>query len=339
MLEDGGKDKAGELRIAVTPFFNLAATMTFLDPFRAANYLEGMTLFRWKIVSEAGGMVSASNGVEINSIKFSDAGMGEADMFMVSSSWEPERHVSPALRAELRNAAKRQAILGGIDTGAFVLAYAGLLESYTATVHYEHIDAFQELFPNTSISEALWVIDRRRATCCGGAASLDLALHLIQQSHGSALANAAARYVFAPPVRDHGALQYPEDAEPLGNSVPRSVRAAIQAMEANLETPLSIAEVCRHVGLSHRQLDRLFAQCVRKTPALYYRDIRLDRARGLVTQTDLSMSEIAFASGFSSQVHFSRAYKERFGLPPSKDRVQGRIPFEFRAWPMHRAPR
>jgi AraC family carnitine catabolism transcriptional activator len=339
MLEQGGKDKASELRIAVTPFFNLAATMTFLDPFRAANYLEGMTLFRWKIVSETGGVVTASNGVEINSTPYSDADMSKADMLVVSSSWEPERHVSPAIRTELRNAAKRQAILGGIDTGAFILAHAGLLEGYTATVHYEHIDAFQELFQNTGLSEALWVIDRRRVTCCGGAASLDLALHLIQQSHGSALANAAARYVFAPPVRDHGALQYPEDAEPLGNSVPSSVRAAIQFMEANLETPLSIAEVCRHVGLSHRQLDRLFAQCVRKTPALYYRDIRLDRARGLVTQTDLSMSEIAFASGFSSQVHFSRAYKERFGLPPSKDRVQGRIPFEFRAWPMHRAPR
>lgn len=339
MLEQGGTDKASELRIAVTPYFNLAATMTFLDPFRAANYLEGMALFRWKIVSETGGVVTASNGIEINSTPFSEADMNMANMLVVSSSWEPERHASPALRTELRNAERRQAILGGIDTGAFILAHAGLLAGYTATVHYEHIDAFQELFQRTELSEALWVIDRRRVTCCGGAASLDLALHLIQQSHGSALANAAARYVFAPPVRDHGALQYPEDAEPLGNSVPTSVRAAIQVMEANLETPLSIADVCRHVGLSHRQLDRLFAQCVRKPPALYYRDIRLDRARGLVTQTDLSMSEIAFASGFSSQVHFSRAYKERFGLPPSKDRVQGRIPFEFRAWPMHRAPR
>jgi len=109
-------------------------------------------------------------------------------------------------------------------------------------------------------------------------------------------------------------------------------------MEENLETPLPIAELCQRVGLSHRQPDRLFAQCVRKTPALYYRDIRLDRARGLVTQTDLAMSEIAVASGFSSQIHFSRAYKDRLGLPPSKDRIQGRITFEFRAWPMHRAP-
>ncbi|MEL7116824.1 MAG: helix-turn-helix domain-containing protein, partial [Pseudomonadota bacterium] len=286
-----------ELRIVVTPHFNIAATMSFLDPFRAANYLEGLPLFRWQIVSEAGGMVRASNGAEINSVAFAGAQFNAADILIVSSSWEPERHITPALRACLRDAAKRQALLGGLDTGAFVLAHTGLLDGYTATVHYEHIDAFQELFPNTGVSEAMWVIDRRRVTCCGGAAALDLALHLIQQSHGSAVANAAARYVFAPPLRNHGALQSPELSEPLGNSVPASVRAAIRVMEANLETPLSIAALCKEIGLSHRQLDRLFAQCVRKTPALYYRDIRLDRARGLATQTDMSMSEIAFASG------------------------------------------
>ncbi len=339
MLDRGRAATTSELRIAVTPFFNIAATMSFLDPFRVANYLEGTSLFRWKIVSETGGAIVSSNGIEINTVGFEDAGTDDADIFLVSSSWEPERHASPAIRSCLRRAAKRQAILAGLDTGAFILAHAGLLDAYTATVHYEHIDSFQELFPKTSLSETLWVIDRQRATCCGGAASLDFALHLIQRSHGSALANAAARYIFAPPLRDHGTLQSPQHTEPLGNSVPASVRAAIKVMESHLETPLPISTICREVGLSHRQLDRLFAQCVRKTPTLYYRDIRLDRARGLVTQTDMAMSEIAFASGFSSQVHFSRAYKDRFGLPPSKDRLQGRIPFEFRAWPMHRTPK
>jgi transcriptional regulator GlxA family with amidase domain len=107
-------------------------------------------------------------------------------------------------------------------------------------------------------------------------------------------------------------------------------------MEQHLENAASIPEICSMAGISHRQLDRLFERYIGKSPALYYRDIRLDRARGLVTQTDMLLSEIAIASGFASQVHFSRAYRERFGLPPRKDRVEGRIPFEFRAWPMHR---
>lgn len=327
-----------EFKVLVTPFFNVAATMTFVDPFRAANYLEGTALFKWSFVSETGGMIQASNGLEISTEPLRVGKDDTFDMLVVSSSWAPEAHVSPRIRSALREAAKRQVTLCALDTGAFILAHAGLLEGYEATVHYEHLDAFQELFPGTQVADALWVIDRRRATCCGGAAALDLALHMIQKMKGRALANAAGRYVFAPTLRSHGAPQYPQETEPLGNSVPDSVRAAIRVMEAHLETPLSILEVSEAVGLSHRQLDRLFAQFVRKTPVLYYRDIRLDRARGLVTQTNLSMSEIAYASGFSSPVHFSRAYKERFGLAPSKDRVQGRIPFEFRAWPMHRAP-
>ena len=106
-------------------------------------------------------------------------------------------------------------------------------------------------------------------------------------------------------------------------------------MEANLEEPISIPELCHQLGKSQRHLSRMFAQCVGKSPVLYYRDIRLDRARGLVTQTDMKLSEIAVASGFSNQVHFSRSYREKFGLSPTQDRIEGRVPFEFRAWPMH----
>lgn len=108
-------------------------------------------------------------------------------------------------------------------------------------------------------------------------------------------------------------------------------------MEHNLETPLSLPDLCRQAGISQRQLDRLFRAHVGASPAQYYRDIRLDRARGLVTQTSMSMAQVAQASGFGSQDHFARAYKSRFGLPPSRDRVEGRVPFEFRAWPMYKA--
>jgi len=243
------------------------------------------------------------------------------------------------LRAALRANASAGATLGGLDTGAFVLAYAGWLKGHCATVHYEHIDAFQELFPDTEVSEALWVNDRQRLTCCGGLAASDCAIDLIQRQAGAALANASARYIFSNALRDAQAPQNPQAGEPLGAHVPNALRAAIKTMEAHLESPLSIVDISAHAGVSHRQLNRLFAQFVGKTPALYYRDIRLDRARGLVTQTALSMAEISYASGFSSQVHFSRAYKDRFGLAPTRDRVEGRIPFEYRAWPMHRKTR
>lgn len=324
------------IHILVTPDFNLSATSQFVDPFRAANYLEGTPLYRWHFVSDAGGPVRASNGTAIETEPLAAVKATTPDILMVAASWDPTTHLSRAVRITLQQAAARHVTLGGLDTGAFLLAQAGLLKGYRATVHYEHIDAFQELFPDVEVSETLWVVDGPRITCCGGNASTDFALHLVQSLHGAALANAAARYLFAPDVRDHHAPQNPQHAEPLGATVPDTVRAAIKVMETHLEDPLTIAEVCGAVQVSHRQLNRLFAQYVCKTPALYYRDIRLDRARGLITQTNLSMAEVALASGFASQVHFSRAYKDRFGLPPSRDRTLGRIPFEYRAWPMHR---
>ncbi|MDU8943592.1 GlxA family transcriptional regulator [Ovoidimarina sediminis] len=331
------RDAPARLHLVLTPDFNLAATMAFVDPFRAANYLEGVTLFQWRFLSGEGGMVRASNAAAVMTEPL-EPGAGESDVLIVSSSWEPEAHLTGRLRAALRSAAAAGVTLGGIDTGAFILARSGLLNGHRATVHYEHIDAFRELFPKVDVTETLWVFDRLRITCCGGAATTEFALHLLQRLKGSALANAAARYVFSQPLRDHNAPQDPQTTEPLGVTVPESVRRAIDVMEDNLELPLPIAEICRRIGISHRQLDRLFDRYVCTSPALYYRDIRLDRARGLVTQTNLSMAEIAYASGFSSQAYFSRAYRDRFGLAPSKDRIEGRIPFEFRAWPMHRGP-
>ncbi|WP_127112789.1 GlxA family transcriptional regulator [Shimia sediminis] len=324
------------LRLIVTPNFNMAATMGFVDPFRAANYLEGITLFTWEFVSETGGECLSSNGVGIGTKSLLSVRDVPADFLILSSSWTPEDYGSDVIQTALRHAARRGGTIGAIDTGAFVMAKAGLLAGRRATVHYEHIDAFQELYPDVEVSENLYVFDGNRISCCGGAASVDFALHIIQGIHGSGLANAAARYVFHPNLRERGTPQNPQTHEPLGSTVPEAVRRAIKVMEDNLEEPMLIPEICRLAEVSHRQLDRLFSQYLKKTPALYYRDIRLDRARGLVTQTTLSMGEIAVASGFASQVHFSRAYKDRFGLPPIKDRIEGRIPFEFRAWPMHR---
>jgi len=327
-----------ETRIAilVAPNFNLAATMGFIDPFRAANYLDGKPHFRWEFLSESGGYCEASNGAGIETGALSGQG---ADIVIMSSSWTPERHLTTKLGTALRQWARQGATLGALDTGAFILAQAGLLTGRPATVHYEHIDAFQELYPEIDVVENLYVLDGNRVTCCGGAASVDFGLQIVQGIHGSALANAAARYIFHDRLRGPTEMQQPDRSEPLGATVPAKLRAAIQVMEAHLEDPIPVPEICRQAGVSHRQLDRLFATYIRKSPALYYRDIRLDRARGLVTQTELPIAEVALASGFSSPVHFSRSYKGRFGLSPSQDRIEGRVPFEFRAWPMHRNPK
>lgn len=305
-----------ELVIVVTPSFNSFATMGFIDPFRALNYLEGRQMFRWRFVSETGGICYASNGIGVACDSVERVQGMVPDLALISSSWTQEFHGSKTIQTSLRVWTRDGATIAGLDTGAFIMAQSGLLKHRCATVHYEHIDAFQESYPMTDVVEDLFVFEGRFLTCCGGTASVDFALHVLQGIVGSERANAAARYIFHPSLRDHGAGQQPMDAEPLGAKVPALVKAVIAMMERNLEEPLPIPQICQRVGISHRQTDRLFAKHIRKTPALYYRDIRLDRARGLVTQTEMAISEVAVASGFSSQVHFSGAYKDRFGMPP-----------------------
>jgi AraC family carnitine catabolism transcriptional activator len=322
------------IALLVAPGFNMAATMAFLDPFRAANYLAGRPFYRWTALSAAGGAVPASNGLTLETRPLAEA-EETPRLGMVSTSWTPEAHGGGAVAATLRRWARFGAALGGLDTGAFVLAAAGLLDGRRATVHYEHIDSFAELFPAVEVAEDLYVVDGDRLTCCGGAASADLALQIIRAAQGDAAANAAARYLFHDRLRPPGAPQNPEGVEPLGAHAPARLRAAIRAMERRLEDPAPIPALAAEAGLSQRQLERLFHRFVGRSPQHYYRDIRLDRARSLVTQTEMPVWEIGLACGFASPEHFSRAYRARFGVAPRVDRVEGRVPFEFRAWPMH----
>jgi len=324
-----------DLLILVTPHFNLATTTAFLDPFRVANYLTGRTSFRWQLVSSAGGETPTSNGLSVSTQSIFDTLSAKPDLVLVSSSWAPETHHTGEVSKALVRWSHGGARLGALDTGTFILARAGLLTNKRATVHYEHIDALMELFPDVTVTEDLFVVDGNRLTCCGGLASVDLALHILREIGGEGLANATARYVFHHHVRGPEVSQNPNNLEPFGQTTPSIVRRAIDVMEANLENPPPIPDICRQLNLSQRHLGRLFKQYVGKSPVLYFRDIRLDRARGLVTQTEMKLSEVAVASGFASQVHFSRAYRARFGLPPKQDRIEGRVPFEFRAWPMH----
>ncbi|SLN65215.1 HTH-type transcriptional regulator CdhR [Roseovarius albus] len=325
-----------EILALVTPHFNLAATMAFLDPFRAANYLAGRQLFCWALVSEQGGLCRASNGVEIGVEALRAHQEETPDIVLVSSSWTPDAFASDTLLSAIRRYFRTGSYVGGIDTGAFVLAAAGILDGRRATAHYEHIDGFGEKYPQIEVCEDLFVNDGTIGTCCGGIAASDYALTLLREIVGDALANDCAKYIFHSRVRGQGAHQTDARFEPLGNTAPSKVRRAIEMMEQNLETPLSIPELCNFIGVSQRHLDRLFKGYVKTSPRLYYRDIRLDRARGLVTQTELPISEVALACGFPNHVYFSRAYKRRFGVPPNQDRIDGRVPFEFRAWPMYR---
>jgi AraC family carnitine catabolism transcriptional activator len=334
-MQQTDQENVCEILVIVTPYFNLAATTAFIDPFRVANYLSGEANFSWTLLSSEGGEIISSNGLSVQTQRLADYTHNTPQIAVVSSSWTPEVHQTKQITLALKDWASRGVRLGALDTGTFILARAKLMKNRPATVHYEHLDALIEQFPDLQASESLYVIDGDRFSCCGGQASTDIALQLLSETASGNFVNSVARYLFHQQLRGPDARQNPTVFEPCGQKTPALVRAAINLMEQHLETPLSIPGISKQLAVSQRQLNRLFKTYVNKSPVVYYRDIRLDRARCLVTQTDLKLTEIAIASGFASQTHFTRAYSHRFGLAPSKDRVDGRVPFEFRAWPMY----
>ena len=157
----------------------------------------------------------------------------------------------------------------------------------------------------------------------------------MQQHHGLELANAAAVYTLKDRHRSGNEQQIPNSAEPVGNTMPAKLREAIILMERNIEEPLSTSEIAHHLSMSQRQLARTFNTHTGVTPIRYYINLRLDRARGLITQTDLRIADVAGACGFGTTEQFSRSYSNHFKLPPSRDRIEGRIPFQFRSFPVY----
>lgn len=328
-------DTSFKMGMVLLDGFNCMALNAFIDPFRAANYLRGKRLYDWEFVTISGQRIAASNGMTIVADADLSTSNPNNDLLVINASWQVERFQNASLLNWLRTSAARGTALCGMDNGAFLLASAGLLKGRKAAVHYEHIASFRELYPDTVMDEDLFVIDDDRSSCCGGLAAADLALEIIRLQHGIELANASARYIFHERLRNGSEGQLPAQREPVGYSAPGVLRDAIIIMERNLEFPLKISNIAAQVDISQRQLDRLFKSHTGVSPIRYYLDVRLDRARGLITQTELPVLTVAVACGFGSNAQFSRMYRQRFGVSPSYDRTEGRVPFQFRSFPSY----
>ncbi|WP_426151411.1 GlxA family transcriptional regulator [Pseudomonas sp. DC3000-4b1] len=299
------------------PGFSALGFINATEPLRVANrFCPG--LYHWRILSLEGGAVLASNGMSINA----DAGLETlergATLFVVAG-FEPLKAFSPTLRAWLRRVAAAQGTLGGIDTGAFVLAAAGLLDQARVTLHWEALDAFRERWPQVQVTQELFEIDDHRITCAGGTASIDLMLDLISQAHGSALAIQVSEQFVLGRIRPRQDHQRMALASRYGTRN-KKLMQVIAAMEQQTEPLLTTAALAESVQVTRRQLERLFRLHLQDTPSNFYLGLRLDKARQLLRQTDMSVTEVSIACGFELPSYFARRYKGRFGRPPRDDR-------------------
>jgi transcriptional regulator GlxA family with amidase domain len=301
------------------PDFALLPFASATDSLRVANWLSGRTLYEWRFISEDGEATSSSNGISVPAHwAIDDAHRLHAVMVVAGG------RIAPVYREQrvfgwLRRWARQHCRIGAIGLGSFLLARAGLLDGYRCTIHWQHLAAFREEFRELEVTNEIFEIDRDRFTCGGGIGALDVMLAIIAEQHGQALATRVAEELI------HERIRTSDDDQrmPLRlrlNTANRSLLETVALMERNLEQPLSCGALSKRVGLSVRQLEKLFRSHLSNSPRNYYIELRLRHAQRLLRQTSLSILEVGIASGFSSASHFSKAYRGRFNSTPRSER-------------------
>lgn len=307
------------------PRYSMIALSNAVEPLRMANSLTGQAVYEWSIVTLDGQPAAASNGLELSpTIALERA--GSPDILFVCGGVDVQAAVSAKILAALKRLAERRVPLGGLCTGGYALAKAGLLDKYRATIHWENLSALREEFPRIQLSDQLFSIDRDRFTCSGGVAPLDLMLHLVEEKLGARISQLISEQFIVDRVRSDRDRQYVPLRAQIGVSHESLIKVA-QLMEDNIERPLSLDEIAAATGLSRRQIERLFRRHLNCVPKRYYLQMRLRRARELLLQTSMPIIDITTACGFQSPPHFSRCYRAQFGCPPSAERMsrQGKM--------------
>ena len=305
--------------------FTLTAFANFVDTLRLAAD-EGdrsrQIHCHWTVMSGSGQPVVASCGVSVSP----DAGLLDPRAFhyivVVGGLLHRGEQIDAPTAAYLRRAAEAGTPLIGVCTGSFILTRLGLLEGRKVCVSWYHRDDYIEEFGGTPIADRLYVIDADRITCSGGAGVVDLAAALVEKHVGSQAATKSLNVLLLDERRAADAAQPTPHVAPAAAD-PR-VRRAVLAMEQAMAVPLGIAAVAERLGVSPRQLDRLFRSSLGASPAEVYRGMRLDYGRWLLLNSRRSISEVAQLSGFADGAHFARAYRKRFGTPPASLRRSGR---------------
>ncbi len=298
--------------------FTLLSFANAVEPLRIANMISGATLYEWRVASEDGAFATASNGSRV-AVDDAIASLPISDYLFVISGIQPRKHTTAAVKAALRLARTRGVQLGGLCSGTYALAETGVLDGQTAAVHWEYHDPMREKYPQITIADGVFVADGPVLSASGGAATADLMLHLIAERHGEDLSLAVSEQMVYTSVRQGSVGQKVSVLAKLGKRNQRLAQA-VRIMRRQIEQPAATHEVAAEVGISTRQLERLFAQYLHTSPKRFLLELRLERARLLLIHTDMPIMEIALACGFVSASHFARSYHKAFGTRPNAQR-------------------
>jgi len=298
--------------------FTMLSFACAIEPLRLANLVMGYPVYSWSLAGEGGKEAICSNGAAFHL----DMGLDEVDredMVMVCGGVDIQRSTTRAVVGWLRRESRRGVTIGGMCTGAYALAKAGLLDGKKATIHWENQDGFLEEFEQVRLTKSVFVVDGNRMTTAGGTSSIDLMLKIIANDLGEDTANTVADLLIYSTIRTDQDTQRLSIPTRIGVRHPK-LSQVIQMMEGAIEEPMSPAELAEDVGMSTRQLERLFRRYLNRSPKRYYMELRLQKARNLLMQTDMSVINVALACGFASPSHFSKCYRAHYNTTPYRER-------------------
>ena len=309
----------GQFGFLTLPNYSMIACANAIEALRMANRVSARTAYRWQLLTADGVAARASNGMSLQPTA-PLAGARSFDIIFVCGGVDIRRSTGRNVQAALRRLAREGIPLGALCTGSFALAEAGVLSGYRCAIHWENLAAIREEFPDIQFLDDLYTIDRDRITCTGGIAPLDLMLTLIRARLGNVIADRIATQF----IVERG--RRASERQPLAPSISPSaaherLETAVRLIQSKLDERLRIGAIAAEAGLSTRQLERLFKRHFGQTPAPLWKRWRLERARTLLTQTAMPITDVSVACGFSTAAHFSTAYRHQFGRTPSNERA------------------
>lgn len=311
------------------PEFTLLAFASAVEALRLANAVLGYDAYVWRLATSDGGEAQASCGVSMKSdsaIAVERLHASRPDkpfMVVVCGGRNVERHADKAVEAWLRECRQNAIAIASLCTGAQVLARAKLLDDRKCVIHWENFPSFVEQFSRASVRTGLFEIDGGIHTCAGGTASFDMMLHIIRSDFGEDVVAGVCERAIVDRIRSSDDRQRLPFSPRIVEHHPVVTRL-IERMQETLTEPVPVEELMADLGLTRRQVERLFRNELRNSPARYYMKLRLERARLLLQQTTMPIVEVAVASGFSSAPHFSKSYRDAYGCSPHEARKLNR---------------
>lgn len=295
--------------------FALMSYAAAIEPLRAANLLAGRRLYDIRHIAAVGDSAKSSSGAIVEATD-TISERTNLELVVVVAGGDPMMFRDEKVFQWLRHLSRHGVHLGGVSGGPVILAAAGVMSQRRMTVHWEHATALAAKWPDLLLERSLYVVDRDRVTCAGGIAAVDMMHALLDKHYGPLFTRQVSDWFMHTDVRPSGGPQRAGLSERYGVTNGQVI-LAIEAMENRIADPLNLEQLARQIDISPRQLNRLFRDKLNKSTMGFYRELRLNKARRLLAQSPLTITEIALATGFANSAHFAHVFHTTFGAPPS----------------------